>query len=179
MTERAGVYGGSLYDLAAEEQLTEPIMQDLLEVRGIFRENQDYLRLLGEPSIKREERIGLIEKAFGTACERYFVSFLKLLCDRGMLGEYEGCVEAYKKRYNADHNIAEAVVTSAVALSDGQLDSLSARLAEMSGKKIALTAKVDPKVLAGIKVELEGKQLDGTVSGRLSGMSKKLEEIII
>ena len=179
MTERAGVYGGSLYDLAAEEQLTEPIMQDLLEVRVIFRENQDYLSLLREPSIKREERIGLIEKAFGTACERYFVSFLKLLCDRGMLGEYEGCVEAYKKRYNADHNIAEAVVTSAVALSDGQLDSLSARLAELSGKKIALTSKVDPKVLAGIKVELEGKQLDGTVLGRLSGMSKKLEEIII
>ena len=168
-----------MYDLAAEEQLTEPIMKDLIEVRGIFRENQDYLRLLAEPSIKREERIGLIEKAFGTACERYFVSFLKLLCDRGMLGEYEGCVEAYKKRYNADHNIAEAVVTSAVALSDGQLDSLSARLAELSGKKIALTSKVDPKVLAGIKVELEGKQLDGTVLGRLSGMSKKLEEIII
>ena len=168
-----------MYDLAAEEQLTEPIMQDLLEVRGIFRENQDYLSLLSEPSIKREERIGLIEKAFGTACERYFVSFLKLLCDRGMLGEYEGCVEAYKKRYNADHNIAEAVVTSAVALNDGQLKALSARLEEMSGKTIALTSKVDPKVLAGIKVELEGKQLDGTVMGRLAGMSKKLEEIII
>ena len=154
-------------------------MKDLIEVRGIFRENQDYLRLLAEPSIKREERIGLIEKAFGTACERYFVSFLKLLCDRGMLGEYEGCVEAYKKRYNADHNIAEAVVTSAVALNDGQLKALSARLEEMSGKTIALTSKVDPKVLAGIKVELEGKQLDGTVMGRLAGMSKKLEEIII
>lgn len=168
-----------MYDLAAEEQLTEPIMKDLIEVRGIFRENQDYLRLLAEPSIKREERIGLIEKAFGTACERYFVSFLKLLCDRGMLGEYEGCVEAYKKRYNADHNIAEAVVTSAVALNDGQLKALSARLEEMSGKTIALTSKVDPKVLAGIKVELEGKQLDGTVTGRLAGMSKKLEEIII
>lgn len=168
-----------MYDLAAEEQLTEPIMKDLIEVRGIFRENQDYLRLLAEPSIKREERIGLIEKAFGTACERYFVSFLKLLCDRGMLGEYEGCVEAYKKRYNADHNIAEAVVTSAVALNNGQLKALSARLEEMSGKTIALTSKVDPKVLAGIKVELEGKQLDGTVMGRLAGMSKKLEEIII
>ena len=179
MTERSRVYGSSLYDLAAEEQLTEPIMKDLLEVRQIFRDNQDYLRLLSEPSIKREERIGLIEKAFGTACERYFVSFLKLLCDRGMLGEYEGCVEAYKKRYNADHNIAEAVVTSAVALNDGQLKALSARLEEMSGKTIALTSKVDPKVLAGIKVELEGKQLDGTVLGRLAGMSKKLEEIII
>ncbi len=179
MTERAGVYGSSLYDLAAEEQLTEPIMKDLLEVRQIFRDNQDYLRLLAEPSIKREERIDLIEKAFGTACERYFVNFLKLLCERGMLGEYEGCTEAYKKRYNEDHNIAEAVVTCAVALSDGQLKTLEKKLEEMSGKTVSLTQKVDSKVLAGIKVELEGKQLDGTVEGRLAGLSRKLDEIII
>ncbi|MCR5828835.1 MAG: ATP synthase F1 subunit delta [Lachnospiraceae bacterium] len=179
MTERAGVYGSSLYDLAAEEQLTEPIMKDLLEVRQIFRDNQDYLRLLAEPSIKREERIDLIEKAFGTACERYFVNFLKLLCERGMLGEYEGCTESYKKRYNEDHNIAEAVVTCAVALSDGQLKTLEKKLEEMSGKTVSLTQKVDSKVLAGIKVELEGKQLDGTVEGRLAGLSRKLDEIII
>lgn len=179
MTERAGVYGGSLYDLAAEENLTEPIMKELLEIRQIFRDNQDYLKLLSEPSIKREERIGLIEKAFGTACERYLVSFIKLLCDRNMLGEFEGCCESYKKRFNADHNIAEAVVTSAVSLSSTQLDSLSKKLESISGKTVVLTEKLDPKVLAGIKVELEGKQLDGTLSGRLDRMQKKLGETII
>lgn len=179
MTERAGVYGGSLYDLAAEENLTEPIMKELLEIRQIFRDNQDYLKLLSEPSIKREERIGLIEKAFGTACERYLVSFLKLLCDRNMLGEFEGCCESYKKRFNADHNIAEAVVTSAVSLSSTQLKSLSKKLESISGKTVVLTEKLDPKVLAGIKVELEGRQLDGTLSGRLDRMQKKLGETII
>ena len=179
MTERAGVYGGSLYDLAAEENLTEPIMKELLEIRQIFRDNQDYLKLLSEPSIKREERIGLIEKAFGTACERYLVSFIKLLCDRNMLGEFEGCCESYKKRFNADHNIAEAVVTSAVSLSSTQLDSLSKKLESISGKTVVLTEKLDPKVLAGIKVELEGKQLDGTLSGRLDRMQKRLGETII
>lgn len=179
MTERAGVYGGSLYDLAAEVNLTEPIMKDLLEVRQIFRDNQDYLRLLSEPSIKRDERLDLIEKAFGTACERYLVNFIKLLCERNLLGEFEGCCETYKKRFNADHNIAEAVVTSAVALSSEQLKTLETRLETMSGKKVSLSQKIDPKVLAGIKVELEGKQLDGTVSGRLDSMQKKLSEIIM
>ncbi len=179
MTERAGVYGGSLYDLAAEENLTEPIMKDLLEVRQIFRDNQDYLRLLSEPSIKREERLDMIEKAFGTACERYLVNFIKLLCERNMLGEFEGCCETYKKRYNSDHNIAEAVVTSAVALSSEQLKTLENKLSGMTGKTVILSQKLDSKVLAGIKVELEGKQLDGTVSGRLDSMQKKLNEIIM
>lgn len=179
MTERAGIYGGSLYDLAAEEHLTKPIYDDMLAVRDILRENPDYLRLLSEPAIKKEERLDLIEKAFGAACERYLVSFLKLLCDRNLLGEFEGCFTAYKKRYNADHNIAEAVVTSAVALSDGQLKTLGDKLGKYSGKTVVITQRIDPKVLAGIKVELEGRQLDGTVSGRLDNMSRKLSEIIM
>lgn len=178
MTERAGVYGGSLYDLAAEENLTEPIMKDMFEIRTLFRDNQDYLRLLAEPSIKKDERLDMIEKAFGSACERYLVNFIKLLCERGMLGEYEGCCEAYKKRFNADHNIAEAVVTSAVALSSEQLNKLSTKLEQMSGKKISIIQKLDSKVLAGIKVELEGKMLDGTISGRMSTMQRKLSETI-
>lgn len=178
MTERAGVYGGSLYDLAAEENLTEPIMADLFQIRQIFRDNQDYLRLLAEPSIKKEERLGLIEQAFGSGCTRYVVNFIKLLCERNMLGEYEGCCESYKKRYNADHNIAEAVVTSAVALSSEQLEKLGKKLEAISGKTVALTQKLDSKVLAGIKVELEGKQLDGTLTGRMNAMQKKLSETI-
>ncbi len=179
MTERARVYGGSLYDLAAEEKLTDSILEQMLSVKQIFRENPEYLRLLNEPSIKKAERLDLIEKAFGGSCERYFVSFLKLMCERGYLGDYEGCCEIFNRRYNEDHNIADAVVTSAVPLTDEQKKALVAKLSAISGKTIALTEKIDAKVLAGIKVELEGKQLDGTVSGRISGMKKKLSEAIL
>ena len=49
----------------------------------------------------------------------------------------------------------------------------------MSGKRISLIQKVDVSVVAGLRVEMEGRQLDGTVQGRLSGISKKLNEIIV
>lgn len=179
MTEHARVYGGSLYDLAAEEQLTEAIKNDMQEIKQIFRDNPDYIRLLSEPSIKKDERTDLIEKAFGESAERYLVNFLKILCERNILNEYEGCLEEFTKRYNADHNIAEAIVVSAVELNDQQKAALKEKLEKTSGKTIDLVAKVDPTVVAGIKVELEGKQLDGTVTGRLAGISKKLSEIKI
>ena len=179
MTERSRVYGSSLYDLAAEEKLTDPIREQMLAIKQILRDNPDYIRLLAEPSIKKAERIGLIDAAFGSSCEKYLVSFLKLLCERDLLGEYEGCCDIFTKRYNEDHNRSEAVVTSAVALSDSQLKALTAKLESMSGKKITLTTKIDPKVLAGLKVELDGKQLDGTVSGRLSGIKRKLDEVVM
>ena len=93
--------------------------------------------------------------------------------------EFAGCCEEYTRRYNADHNIAEAVVTSAVALNEEQMEALKKKLEKISGKNISLIVKPDPSVVAGLRVELEGKQLDGTVQGRLAGVSRKLNEIIV
>lgn len=179
MTQRARLYGGSLYELADGEQLDEVVMRQMEEIRGIFCENPDYLRLLSEPSIPFPERKGLIETAFGSQTERYLVNFLKLLCERGALGEYEGCCEEFERRYNLKHGIVEAVVTSAVPLSETQMCALREKLEKDSGKRVALKQKTDPGVMAGVRLEMEGRQLDGTVQGRLDGISRKLHEIVV
>ena len=131
--------------------------------------------MLGEPAIPEDERLKMIEEAFGGQAERYLVNFLKLLCERKILREFAGCCEEFIRRYNSAHGIAEAVVTSAVKLSDTQMEALRAKLEKTSGKKIHLTQKTDPTVLAGLRVEMEGIQLDGTVQGRISDISKRLE----
>lgn len=179
MTQTARVYGSSMYELAAEEQLTEKVYEEMNAIRTLFNENPDYMHLLKEPIISKEERIKLIDEAFGSQAEPYLVNFLKLLCERGILGEYAGCCDEYKRRYNADHNICEAVVTSALPLNEKQKEDLKARLEKVSGRKIDLICKVDTSVVAGLRVELEGKQLDGTVSGRLDTLSRSMEKTLL
>ncbi len=177
--QTARLYGGSLYDLASEEQLADVILEQIKEVRWLFQENPDYVKLLLEPSIPLEERRGLIETAFGTQVERYLVNFIKLLCERNLLREFAGCCEEFVRRYNLEHGIVEAVVTSAVALSSEQISALIEKLEKISGKRVDLKQKTDPTILAGIRVEMEGKLLDGTVQGRLSGISRRLNDIIV
>lgn len=179
MTQAAKVYGGSLYDLAAEEKLDGQIMEQMNEIRQIFRENPDYLKLLGEPAIPLDERIKLLDEAFGGQAEPYLLNFLKLLCEKKILREFAGCCEEFTRRYNTDHGITEAVVTSAVRLKDEQMEALRKKLEKVSGKQIHLTQKTDPMVLAGLRVEMEGIQLDGTVQGRISDISKKLNEVVV
>ena len=179
MTSTARLYGGSLYELAAGEGLADVLLEQIGEVRKIFRQNPDYVRLLAEPSIPKKERTELIEAAFGSQAERYLLNFLKLLCERGILNEYAGCCDEFVRRYNADHNIAEAAVTSAVKLSGEQMSALQKKLEQLTGMQIRLTQITDASVLGGLRVELEGRQLDGTVKGRLSGISRKLNEVMV
>ena len=174
MTKTAKIYGDSLYDLAAEEKLTEEILPQMEQVAVLFKENPDYLTLLSEPSIPKTERVGLLDKAFEGQLSLYLLNFLKLLCESGMLREYRDSCRQFKARYNEDHNIAEAV-----ALTEAQAQALKERLEKISGKTVLLTQKTDSTVLGGIRVELEGKQLDGTVQERLSSLKKKVTEIIV
>ena len=179
MTQAARVYGGSLYDLAAEEKLDRQIMEQMNEIRQIFRENPGYLKLLGEPAIPQEDRLKLIDEAFGNQIEPYLLNFIKILCEKKILREFSGCCDEFTRRYNADHGIVEAVVTSAVKLKEEQMEALKSKLEKVSGKKIHLVQKTDPTVLAGLKVEMEGRQLDGTVQGRISDISRKLDTVVV
>ncbi|MDO4519126.1 MAG: ATP synthase F1 subunit delta [Eubacteriales bacterium] len=179
MTQTARVYGGSMYDLAVEEKIADAALEQLTQIRVLFRENPDYLSLLSNPAIPKEKRTEMIDEAFANQAEKYIVNFLKLLCERGILREFAGCCEEFTRRYNADHGISEAIVTSAIALSEVQMNTLREKLEKMTGKRISLIQKKDASVLGGLRVELEGKLLDGTVQGRLAGISKKLDEIIV
>lgn len=55
MTELAKRYGGSLYDLAAEEQLTDQLLAELDVALDCFNQEPAYLRLLSTPG-RTEER---------------------------------------------------------------------------------------------------------------------------
>lgn len=177
MSRLARLYGGSLYDLAAQEGMGETMMEQMEQIRVLFWENPDYVRLLSLPAIPLSERKALIESAFGHQAEPYLVNFLKLLCDRRILREYPGCCDEFARRYNRDHGIAPATVTSAVPLREEQMEALRQKLEKISNKTVCLKQILDPSVLGGLRVELEGKRLDGTVKGRLEGVSEKLNEI--
>ena len=175
MTDLARIYGRSLYGLAGEEGLTEPIMEQMMQVRRIFRENSEYVPLLLEPSLSRREREDLLDKAFGREIQPYLLNFLKLLCEKNILGEYSACCREYKRLYYQDNGIAEAKVTSASMPNEQQKKALKDRLEKISGKKIVLVWKKDSSVLAGLQVDIEGRRLDGTIKGRLELLSRELK----
>ena len=179
MTETAKMYGGSLYDLAAEEGLETRILGELDEVQQLLKQNPDYLRLLSTPSIPKKERCGLPDEALRGQVHLYVLNFLKILCEKGSLRELSGCARAYRIRYNQAHGILEATAISAVSLTEQQRAALHAKLESLTGKTIDLKTKVDAKVLGGIRLDIEGTELDGTVQNRLASLRRDIAAVTL
>lgn len=178
MTETARLYGGSLYELAAEEALTEQFQEELSMLSRIFKENPDYLRLLSEPSLPKAERFALLDSALKEQVHDYLLNFLKLLCENGGLRDFFDCIREFRTRFCKDAGLADAIVTSAVPLTEEQTATLTKKLQSLTGKTILLTQKTDRRVIGGLRVELDGKCLDGTTASQLLTLRKKLTEII-
>ena len=179
MTETAKMYGGSLYDLAAEEGLETRILGVLDEVQQPLEQNPDYLRLLSPPSIPKKQRCGLLDEALRGQVHLYVLNFLKILCEKGTLRELSGCARAYRIRYNQAHGILEATAISAVPLTEQQRAALHAKLESLTGKTIDLKTKVDAKVLGGIRLDIEGTELDGTVQNRLASLRRDIAAVTL
>ena len=70
-------------------------------------------------------------------------------------------------------------MTSAASLSKEQEELLKKKLETMSVKSVVMDLKTDPAVLAGVRVELDGKLFDGTVKGRLAELSRRISDTVV
>ena len=179
MTQIAKNYADALYELARDEGLDEQIYAQLREIQALMEENPDYVRLLSAPNLPKPERLAALDEAFSGRVHPYLLSFLKLLCERGHIRELKDCAIQYRRRRNADLGILDAVAITAVPLRAELREKLRARLQALTGKQIELQYRVDPGVLGGIRLEYDGKALDGTVRSRLAGIEKTLSETVI
>ncbi len=179
MNRAAKNYADALFEVAYEEDLDGIILNQLSDVRKLFDENPDYVKLLYAPNIARAERTALLDEAFSGRIHPYLLSFLKLLCENGYIYEYGYCETRYRTYHNTIHGIIAGTAISAVPLRPEQMEKLRGQLYKLTGKTVDLVNRVDPSVLGGIRLEYEGVELDGTLRQRLKGIEKTLSETLL
>ena len=108
------------------------------------------------------------------------LNFLKILCEKGTLRELSGCARAYRVRYNQAHGILEATATTAVAMTEQQAKSLHEKLENAHRQDHRPeNQRFDPAVLGGIRLDIEGTELDGTVQNRLAALRRDIASVTL
>ena len=179
MTQVGSVYGEALYDLARSENLDETILKELDVLAKSFDAEPDFIKLLGTPSLSKEERCRILDDSFRGKVQPYVLNFLKILTEKGYMRHFSHCCDAYRECYNRHHGILVVTAVTAVALTAAQQARLTEKLSGITGKTIDLRNRVDPNVLGGVRLDYDGKRLDDTVAHRLNAIHGVLKNTVL
>ena len=179
MTQIGSVYAQGLYSLTKEASCEKAILDQLLVLEKAFVQEPDFLRLLSSPNLPKEERCQILDKSFREKVHPYVLNFLKILTEKGYVRHFPQCVQAYKEQYNDEHGILAVCAVSAVPLTEEQTQKLKNKLAAITGKEIELTNKINPDCLGGIRLDYDGKRIDGTVRNRLDEIHNLLKNTVL
>ena len=167
MTEISKEYAEALFALSCETGEEKQMMSALEEVQTALEQNPDFMELLASPSIPLGERLEAIERVFLGRIPEHGLSFLQLLCEKGRIGSFSACVKEYRGLLHMRESMITAKITSAVELTEAERAALKQKLEKKSGSAVLLDCSVDPSLLGGLIVEMNGTVTDGSLSHRL------------
>ncbi|MBR5471952.1 MAG: ATP synthase F1 subunit delta [Oscillibacter sp.] len=179
MTEVASTYGQALYDLAKDEGLTEEILGQVTALKGSFDAEPAFVQLLCTPSISKQERCQVLDDSLRAQVHPYVLNFLKILTEKGYMRHFSGCCQLFRQQYNQDNGILPVTAVTKLPLSDELRRKLTEKLSSVTGKTIELECRVDPECLGGVRLDLGGMQVDGTVRHRLDEIRTILKNTVL
>ena len=86
----------------------------------------------------------------------------------------ERTLDAYTHAISARRDRVNALVRSAIALTDSQRTFLAETLAKKIGQPVHLNIEIDPSVVGGVSIRFADEIIDGTISNRLAEASRAL-----
>lgn len=179
MTGFGCAYGEALYTLARDEGLSRVIFKQLTVLERSFTAEPGFLVLLSAANLPKSERCDILDDCFRGRIDDYLLNFLKILTEKGCIRQFSRCVSTYRELFNRDHGILVVTAVTAVPLADRQVKELTNKLLHLTGKKIQLILKLDPGILGGIRLDFDGKRLDGTVAHRLEAIRSVLRTSVL
>ena len=167
MTTNSREYADALFELAVQGGVTKETSEGLETVVSALLQQPDYRALLASPAIGKEERLAALDTAFRGKIPEILLAILRMMVSRGHVSALTGMARDYEELARGYRGESVAVVTSAVPLREAEMVTLRAKLEKKLGRKITLQCRVNPDLIGGVRVEVDGRVIDGSIRNKL------------
>jgi F-type H+-transporting ATPase subunit delta len=169
-------YAEALFEAARERDELETVLDELQEFGDALEESEE-LRLFyyGGQIPEREKRRAIDALTEGMALSTR--NFLKILSDNGREEILDEVLLRYEELVKEHLGRVEVEVTTAVELTEDEVDRIKERLARsLEGREVILQTSVDPNILGGAVFRFGGRMIDSSIRGRLASLREEMLE---
>ena len=173
MQEIAEVYARSLFEVAQEHDALDEIHEQLDEFADELSSNRELQVFFFSPYFSSEEKKDGVAKVIEGGNE-YFVRFLELLAEKHRVPALFRIRREFDELWAEERRLLEVSVTSAVELDEETVRGIGKKIEEQTGRRVELSANVDPDVIGGLVIRVGNMVLDATVRNRLERLRRQV-----
>ena len=170
-------YAKALYKFAVENGDSEEIYELLKTLSFRYTAIDELKRAVLNPDISDEDKGAYMLKLVGGKPGSSLDKFL-LLCVRNNRAEYLQKISlAYVDLYREANEIAHVDITTAVPMPDAEINAIIDIVKRRLGaKKLEIHKHIDPELIGGFTVEINGLVLDASVKRELNELQLQLQK---
>jgi F-type H+-transporting ATPase subunit delta len=168
------LYAEAMLALAEKNGQADALLEELRELVAFLDQNPKVEHFLSSPMVDEEARTRVIESLFRGKASDLLADSLQVINRKERLGSLRAIAEAYRIAYRELRGLMDVHVRTAVPLSDALRKRLTDTLAASTRRQPTLIEKVDPSMIGGLVIEIEGRKFDASVASRLKDLSAAL-----
>lgn len=170
----AARYAKSILDLSIEQKSLDGVLSDMKTFANIVSKSGDMRNLLASPVVPGDKKMAVLKHLFEKEFQPLTIKFFDIIIRKKREGFLGAIAKGFVEQYNELNNIANASVKSAVALSEAVINEIKGHIESQTGKKINISATVNPDLIGGVVVQVEDKLFDASVAGKLGKLKQEL-----
>jgi F-type H+-transporting ATPase subunit delta len=170
------VYAKALLGAAERAGQADEVVDELESlVADVLDKMPSLEELLKSPRLEHEERLPILDKAFGGKLSPTTLTFLKVVSKHGRLDCLRAIARAARKQLNATRGRVEVLVETAYPISSPIRERIVGRLTQLLGREVMLTTDVNEDLLGGLVVRVGDTVYDASLAARL----KKMQQVTL
>ena len=169
------LYASALFDLAVEHNAVQDFHDQAEFLHATLRDDK-CVELLLHPHISTSVKQEFFKTSFAGYIHVDLLNFLFLTADKNREAFILPALEALIESIDRYNNKVTARVRAAVPLDDDQAGELSTLLKEMLNKTVVLSVEVDPSIIGGPYIFVDGYYIDWTLKKRMRDLTVHMKE---
>jgi F-type H+-transporting ATPase subunit delta len=175
MEELAQVYARSLFEVAREQGKLDELREQLAQFADALNDNRDLAVFFFSPYFSTKEKQNGLSGALKDA-EEALLNFLNLLIENHRMPVIFRIRAEYERLWEEENKTLPVEITSAIELDSATTERLGSTIGERTGRKVTLSARVDPDILGGIVLRVGNSILDASIRNRLEQLRRHVAQ---
>jgi F-type H+-transporting ATPase subunit delta len=130
---------------------------------------------IDDPNISTPKVAGLFIHVLSGQLTGEAENLVRILAENRRLELLAEIAKQYRTLKNDREGVVEAQITTAFALSDSQQAELVAQIEARTGKRVKAQVSIDPELIAGVRIVIGDKVIDGSARAQLTALEAALK----